>query len=72
MAWSDGTDVDYEDWKGSDPDEDALRCTRLRSSSNFRWQDVDCTKNNEYICRTGEYTFKVTNLCVFNISLVPS
>jgi len=50
FVWSDGTEVDYTNWSGGEPnnwsgDED---CTVVRS--NGSWNDLSCTRQAAFVC----------------------
>ena len=56
MAWTDGRDVDYENWA---PDRKEGRCVRVKLNYQYAWALDDCSRNAKYICRTGELTIDV-------------
>ena len=57
FAWTDQTTVDYANWGPSQPsiygNED---CVELRTYNQAKgqWNDINCDKNNAFVCKKGE------------------
>ena len=54
MAWSDGTDVDYENWAPNKPNVTGVSCVRLQPKASDKWGDYRCDVSRKCICRLGE------------------
>jgi len=54
FVWSDGTALDFEQWRTQQPDnmnnEDCVVITA--SGNDFRWNDGDCQSTNGFVCKT--------------------
>ena len=53
VSWWDGTPLDFTKWKSDEPnslDSGDNECVRMRESSDYKWADMDCNTNYDYVC----------------------
>ena len=54
FVWSDGSELDYTNWAGGEPNDDdgTEHCVEFdRTTTNFRWNDNDCDLTRPFVCK---------------------
>lgn len=69
FAWTDGSELDYENWKVNEPNNLDEKCVEALTHDDpngviFTWNDNRCGEKRRYICsvKKGKIHFNFLNL----------